>query len=129
MSNINQSKRDFVEQSKKYYLGQDGYKKMNCTQAILYGFKGEINKDNLNIESFSNYRHGKAPQGECGAFYTTKTILENNNHKDKLKEFEQYFLNKAGSLKCKEIRASKSLTCLGCIEKSSEFLNTCLNKK
>jgi hypothetical protein len=48
MSDINQSKTDFVEQSKKYYLGQDGYKKMNCAQAVLCGFKDEINNDCIN---------------------------------------------------------------------------------
>jgi hypothetical protein len=118
-------KNKLVRKSKKYYLGLDGYKKENCANSVLYAFKDVIDPC-IDIGVCDNFSGGRAPQGVCGAFYTAKTILESSNNKDKINELEKSFIDKAGSLKCKEIRANNKLSCLGCVENSSEFLSDCL---
>ena len=57
-----------VIEAKKNYIGQSGYKRMNCAQSVLSAFKGKYH------------------------------------------------------LECSNIRALRKLSCVGCVEKSAEFL-------
>lgn len=57
----------------------------------------------------------------CGAFYTLK-YLSNKNIIHNLAEFERDFIDKAGSLKCSEIKAFKKFSCLDCVTKCAHFL-------
>jgi len=68
------------------------------------------------------YGGGRSPDGLCGALYAVKYILNNQQDKEKLAELKEYFLENAGALECSNIRGMKKLSCVGCVEKSSEFL-------
>ncbi|HEX2924928.1 MAG TPA: C-GCAxxG-C-C family (seleno)protein [Ruminiclostridium sp.] len=106
--------------AKNNYIGVNG-SRMNCAQAVLSAFQEKYNiEDNL-VEAFQKYGGGKAPEGLCGAYYAVKYILSNYD-KEKVADLEQYFLENAGALECSNIKGLKKLSCVGCVEKSSEFL-------
>ena len=107
-----------IEKAKKHYLGKDGYEKLNCAQSILKVFSG-LDQDQKETLCKGG---GQAPGGVCGAFCAAKHLLE-KNHSEKLKEFVDYFKNVAGSLNCREIRAMRKLSCVGCVEKAAEYLD------
>ncbi|MCX8129613.1 MAG: C-GCAxxG-C-C family protein [Clostridia bacterium] len=110
-----------ISRAKNYYLGQNGSNRMNCAQAVICAFKENFNlKDEL-IELFRAYGGGNAPDGLCGAFFAAKYILENNKSDDYI-ELEKFFIEHAGSLKCRDIKGLRKLSCVGCVEKSAEFL-------
>lgn len=122
-----------VEKARSHYLGQEGLKRTNCAQAVGCAFKDEYNLSDDVIESSKAYGGGRAPDGLCGAYYVAKLILEKDvigkkniiEEKDiieKIGDFEKKFIEHAGSTKCHEIRQSKKLSCLGCVEKCSEYL-------
>jgi hypothetical protein len=107
--------------AKNNYIGQ-GCQRMNCAQAVISAFKDKFNIDDNIVEAFQNYGGGKAPDGLCGALYAVKYIIDRMEDKEKIKELEEYFIENAGALECRNIRGMKKLSCVGCVEKSSEFL-------
>lgn len=104
-----------------YFLGKEGFKCMNCAQAVLCAFKEKFDLGEDVFEAHKGYGSGLAPEGLCGAVYAAKHILGRIDAA-KVKDFEAYFLQHAGALNCREIRNVKKLSCVGCVEKSSEFL-------
>lgn len=108
------------KKAKDYYLGKLGAK-LNCAQAVLAAFENDFNINEEVIKHFSKYGRGNAPQGLCGSYHAGKYIIE-KFHPEKLKEFELFFVGAAKSLHCKNIRAMKKLSCVGCVEKAEEFL-------
>ncbi len=113
------------EFAKKLFLGQqEGYKRLNCAQAIAEAFKEEygfITEET--VKSFKKMGHGKAPNGECGMLYAAKYIFEKNSQEDKAKEFEKHFMEIAGTTKCKELIKKKIPFFAYCINKTAEFIN------
>lgn len=107
--------------AKMHFLGKNGFERLNCAQAIIMAFKNEFNLSDEYLNSFKEMGAGKAPDGYCGAFYAARTLigLEKNN---KIEDFEKYFSEHAGSLKCREIRGNRKLSCVGCVEKSSDYV-------
>lgn len=112
-----------ANKAKENYLGLNGCNRMNCAQSVLSAFKDEFKIDDDIIEKFKNYGGGRAPDGLCGALYAVKYIID-EKHLDKEKEAElmEYFQKHAGALECSKIRGMRKLSCVGCVEKGSEFL-------
>lgn len=94
---------------------------MNCAQSVLSAFKEKFNLDDDLVDSFKAYGGGRAPAGLCGAYYAVKFIVDRHD-KEKAEKLEQYFLEHAGALECSHIKQLRKLSCVGCVEKSSEFL-------
>ena len=113
------------EFAKKLFLGQqEGYKKLNCAQAIAEAFREEYGFiTDKTVKSFKKVGYGKAPNGECGMLYAAKYIFFKNNRSDKAIEFEKYFVEFAGTTKCKELIKKKIPFCAYCISKTAKFLN------
>ncbi len=109
------------EKAKAHFLGQGGHAKMNCGQTIVHACKEKFNVPEELVAVFEGYGGGRAPEGLCGALYAAEVILK-DTHPAQLKECKDAFVRHAGSMKCKDIRASRSLTCLGCVEKVAESL-------
>ncbi|MFC1511000.1 C-GCAxxG-C-C family (seleno)protein [Candidatus Margulisiibacteriota bacterium] len=108
----------------KHFLGQDGHKRLNCAEAIIEAFKGKLSTDEQALLCKGG---GRSPEGLCGAYCSAKHLLQ-KNCPDKVKEFTKSFIEQAGSLNCQEIRSGKKLSCLGCVEKAAEFVETtCAN--
>jgi len=95
--------------------------KLNCAQKVLAAFKDKFDADEKTLAKFAYFGSGNAPEGLCGAYYAAKYLIE-EKQPAKLEELETFFRNAAGSLKCKEIRQMKKLSCSGCVEKAAEFL-------
>ncbi|MFZ5988906.1 MAG: C-GCAxxG-C-C family (seleno)protein [Bacillota bacterium] len=111
-----------VNTARNYYLGKEGCKRLNCAQAVICAFKEKYNLDEDIVGSFDAYGGGRAPEGVCGAYYAVKYIMEKGIMAGRVSEFEQYFIEHAGAVKCIEIKSAKKLSCVGCVERSSEFL-------
>jgi hypothetical protein len=110
-----------IEKAKEYFSGLSGQQRLNCTQAVLKAFQEKFSVTDDFISQCKAYGAGKAPEGCCGAFFAAKYILEKHSP-EKCKDLENKFTAAAGSTKCKEIRALRKLSCLGCIEKAAEML-------
>lgn len=107
--------------AKNNYTGQSGCSRMNCAQAVLSAFREDFDIDESMVDTFKGYGGGRAPGGLCGAYYAVRYILDEKDP-SRLEELEKHFLEHAGALECRNIRGLKKLSCVGCVEKSSEFL-------
>jgi hypothetical protein len=111
--------------AKNYYTGQGGCQRMNCAQSVLSAFKDNFSINDEIFEKFNNFGGGRAPDGLCGALYAVKYIISKQQEdKEKIAELEEYFIEHAGALECSNIKGMKKLSCVGCVEKSSEFLES-----
>ena len=115
-----------VEKARNNYIGKNGFK-MNCAQSVADAFKDKYNVSQEAVDSFGMCGGGRAPKGMCGALYAAKTILEKSNQHDEAKKLEQLFAENAGAITCQDIKLGRKLSCVGCVEKTSEFLHN--NKK
>jgi putative redox-active protein with C_GCAxxG_C_C motif len=111
--------------AKKLFLGQqEGYKRLNCAQAIAEAFKDEYGFiTDQTIKDFKKMGHGKAPNGECGMLFAAKYIFEKNERPDEAREFEKNFLEFAGTTKCKELVKKKIPFCAYCINETAKFID------
>lgn len=109
------------EKAREYYTDKRSGKRLNCGQSVIAAFREKFLLDENSVALFAALGSGRAPGGECGAFYAAKFIL-GADRKDDIEKCGDIFLSKAGSIKCKEIRQGKELSCVGCIETASEFL-------
>ncbi|MDD5130892.1 MAG: C-GCAxxG-C-C family (seleno)protein [Candidatus Omnitrophica bacterium] len=107
--------------AKNHFLGKDGYVKLNCAQSVIKAYHDLFNASAQEVDAFVGLGGGKAPEGKCGAYYAAWQLASKNNSL-KINRFERDFINAAGSLKCKEIRKQRKLSCLGCVEKAAELL-------
>ena len=110
-----------INSAKCNYLGQNGSERMNCAESVIKAFKERFLLEDRVIELFKTYGRGCAPDGMCGAFYAAKYIIE-NCEKEKAEDLERYIIQQAGALDCRSIRGMKKLSCVGCVEKSAEYL-------
>ena len=110
-----------IEKAKKYFLGAPSHERLNCAQAVLKAFQEKFSLPDEAVAEFKACGAGRAPGGSCGAFHAAKSVLEKHSP-EKCKDLENKFTAEAGSTKCKEIRALRKLSCLGCIEKAAEIL-------
>jgi hypothetical protein len=107
--------------AKNNYTGLGSCGRMNCSQSVASAFKDKFNLDDEFVESFGACGGGRAPSGMCGAFYAAKKILEKLDA-DKIEDFMEFFRGQAGALECTNIKGLRKLSCVGCVEKSSEYL-------
>ncbi|MBF0331831.1 MAG: C-GCAxxG-C-C family protein [Candidatus Omnitrophica bacterium] len=104
-----------VEKARAHYTGTSGHRKLNCAQAVVSAFKEKFDMSEDMIERFSAYGGGRAPDGQCGSLYAARVMLE-KSYPTRIKDCEDVLLSSAGSLKCREIRAGRKLSCVGCVE-------------
>ena len=110
-----------VEKARACYTGKNGEKKLNCAQAVAAAFQEALALSPEDVAGLAHCGGGAAPGGVCGAFHAAATILNKEASQD-LPACEAQFAAAAGSTKCREIRAKRQLSCLGCVEKAAEFL-------
>ena len=109
------------EKARAHFLGQHGQRKLNCAQSVIQAFRDAFDVPAQEVDVFAAFGGGKAPEGRCGAYQAAHHLVSEKNPL-KATELEQEFLAAAGSLNCKQIRSTRKLSCLGCVEKAAELL-------
>jgi hypothetical protein len=108
-----------VEKAKKNYLDRTAPRKMNCCESVAHAFKDSIPLPDKELQNYSQFGSGRAPEGYCGAVYAAKRLLEKSGSQ-KAAEFPEAFKKVAGSAKCREIRSLRKISCLECVEKAAK---------
>ena len=106
-----------------HYIGKDGLQRRNCAQAILCAFQETLDIQDDVIEKYSEFGTGRAPENKCGAIFAAEYVLELTDHVDQIQPLLNLFESEAGSVKCREIRHAKKMSCLGCVQNSARFLS------
>lgn len=104
-----------VEKAKAHYTGAPGYQKLNCAQSIAQAFKDGLDAPQDIVDQLGACGGGRAPEGQCGSLYAAKVML-GKTHPEVIKDCEEALMASAGSIHCRAIRASKKLSCVGCVE-------------
>lgn len=110
-----------VEKAKANYLGTEGHERLNCAQSVAEACGSKFDLTQERFASLHMCGGGRAPQGKCGALHAAQVLLE-KKFPDRISSCEDIFLREAGSIYCREIRAFKKLSCIGCVEKAAGLL-------
>lgn len=111
-----------VQIATNHFLAKDGHKKLNCAQAVLKAFQEQLNIPENIIDSFSAHGGGRAPEGHCGAVYAAEFIFGLAGVLDADINAVSHLESIAGSSRCTEIKAEKKLSCLGCVEVCTAYV-------
>lgn len=103
-----------------------GASRYNCAQAVLKAYAVETGTCESCLERFSQFGSGRAPEGECGALFAAKAILEDTAAKN---EVEREFVQVAGTTRCREIRKSRRATCEQCVQTAANAVFIQLTKR
>ncbi|MCX5782573.1 MAG: C-GCAxxG-C-C family protein [Elusimicrobia bacterium] len=109
------------EKAKNHFLGLNGYKRLNCAMAVAEAFHEKYPLDSKHLEQLKSCGGGRAPAGICGSIFAAKVIMD-QYLPGKSGQVLSEFASIAGSVKCGEIRRSKKLSCVRCVELSAEHL-------
>ena len=107
------------ERAKDYYLGKLGPRRMNCCESVARAFQPDIPLSEEELQSLAGFGGGRAPEGYCGAIYAAKRLLQ-VSAPDKVVTLHEIFNEFAGSVKCREIKALRKISCLECVQKAAE---------
>ncbi|MBF0386894.1 MAG: C-GCAxxG-C-C family protein [Candidatus Omnitrophica bacterium] len=110
-----------IEKARAHYAGKDGHAKLNCAQTIINAFKDKFSYSDDTVARFAGHGGGRAPEGECGSLYAARFLLD-KAPSSIIKECESALRERAGSTKCREIRAGHKLSCLGCVETVAAYV-------
>lgn len=110
------------QRAQDYFLGK-GVVKLNCAQSIIAAIDLENASNLLLLDEFEEYGGGRAPEGWCGPAYAALRML------DKKELIERTYAERAGSVKCEEIRKNMKLTCEGCVELGAELIEKNMKSK
>jgi hypothetical protein len=105
----------------QWYHGRD---RLNCAQAVLKAFQQEAGLPDEVIRAASRSGGGMAPGGACGAFHAARVLL---GGQELLEPVAQAFEIRAGSTRCREIRAGRKLSCRECVALSAHELELLLD--
>lgn len=61
----------------------------NCAQSILLAWKDEFSVEDSEIETFSKYGGGRAPDNICGALFASNYLIKKKGGADILSDFEK----------------------------------------
>ena len=92
----------------------------NCAQAVSKAFAKEYQISKDQIENYSKFGGGRATKGQCGAYFAAMQLLENTP--DFASEFSSRFQEKAKSIRCREIKSNKSMSCRNLVKLAGEIL-------
>ena len=103
-----------IEKAVAHYKGEAGHQKMNCAESVAIAFKDTISLSEQQIAGLTACGGGRAPEGVCGALHAARMLLTMKDVRQ-VPALDAAFLTDAGSLKCREIRSLKKLSCGGCV--------------
>lgn len=93
--------------------------KQNCAQSIYTGFSQVLDISPAVIEAARTLGGGRAEEGRCGALHAALDLSRRAETRDALRTgFEE----RAGSQRCREIKARRLLHCDQCVELAATLL-------
>jgi hypothetical protein len=104
-----------------HFLGSE---RNNCAQAVLKTYASHAGVDQGCVQRFSQFGSGRAPDGECGALFAAKSMLEDESARQSL---EAAFILAAGSAQCRQIRKLRRLSCRQCVQTAADEIFTRLS--
>ena len=111
------------EKIKQHFLGEKGFKRLNCAQTMAEIFKDKYDfLTDDTVKAFKKMGYGKAPKGECGMLYAAKYILDESGEPDKIIEIENYFIEIAGTTLCRELKKKKIPFCAQCLMQTASYM-------
>ena len=111
-----------VQIATNHFLAKDGHPKLNCAQAVLKAFQEQLDIPDDMITSFSAHGGGRAPEGHCGAVFAEEFIFGLAGILDSETNAVSHLESLAGSASCKAIKEAKQLSCLGCVEVCTAYV-------
>ncbi|WP_185957550.1 C-GCAxxG-C-C family (seleno)protein [Saccharicrinis carchari] len=102
--------------AEQLFHGAEGY---NCAQAILKTFQKEFEVDEQAIVAAARNGGGRAEGGLCGALYAAHQLLGDNPLQQKI---DMDFIAKGSSVRCREIRTERRLSCKQCVSLAAQNL-------
>ena len=96
-------------------------KQFNCAQSILHAFRKERGISEQTIQQARQLGGGRAEAGRCGALYAALQMVDDPMRTS----VRESFVARAGTEKCREIRGSRALTCVQCVELAATLLTAC----
>jgi hypothetical protein len=103
-----------------------GWHRYNCAQSVSKYFQEKFNLPEELIRSYKDKGHGEAPEGVCGSFFAARELLKNP---EDIAYLEKKFIEAAGSIKCKEIRKLKKVTCKETVDLAADTLDMIQDNK
>jgi hypothetical protein len=94
--------------------------RLNCAQSILKAFRHRKEITQEEIDAAGAMGGGRAEGGVCGALYAA--LLMNEDH-ERNRFLRESFAERAGSERCREIRAKKMINCTKCVELAAILLD------
>jgi hypothetical protein len=111
-----------VQKAKEYFLGCQAGKKLNCGQAVVAVFGQDREEYPHLVAEFASYGGGRAPEGECGAYYALRVMLSRWGQSRHEQVCREHFVSAAGAIRCADIRRQRKLSCVGCVEQAAGCL-------
>lgn len=100
----------------EFYRNRQG----NCAQAVAAAWQRKTALNEVPDEVFADCGHGKAPDGLCGALYAAHCMID----KESAGKLDVRFREVSGGhTKCRDIRGSGKLSCVGCVEVAAGLLD------
>ncbi len=106
----------------EFFRGKVRY---NCAQAVLKAYAPVTGADESCLERFAQFGGGRAPDGECGAVFAAKSLLEDA---DARKAVERDFVTLTGTMRCRDIRTGRRASCEQCVQTAADALYSQLSK-
>ncbi len=97
----------------------------NCAQAVYKSMEKHHAISHAAVKELSAKGGGRAEGGICGALYATLQIIDDPAAQTEMKE---YFEEHGGSIKCRELRNAKKMSCRDCVATAAELAETHLMK-
>ena len=82
--------------------------------------------DSKELRALSKAGHGRVEGGVCGAIHAAYLASDCPEYHNELNE---YFETHAGSIRCREIRKAKKISCKKCVEIAAELAEKQLEKE
>ena len=110
------------EEALKHFRQGKGY---NCAQTVYYSQIKHGAVCEKTMEELGQAGGGRAPDGLCGALYAAKLHLPEERKIEIRTQFEEV----GGSVRCRDIRKARKMSCHDCVAEAADFLEKNLGEK
>lgn len=94
-------------------------RRANCAQAVAIAWQAKMSREDVPVDSLSSCGGGNAPGGLCGALHAACLIAGGERSGAVSDGFKE---RAGGHSKCREIRSSRALSCVECVELAAALL-------